>query len=152
MTIYKKFNSALLAVGFVAALAVAAPASAQTLPLTGTLAGTISAYKDGSKTGRVAAEVSGLPAGTLVSGKVLLGKRVLCRAATKKRVTETGTIGIGCNFALRNLAAKKSGARTSQENGQYLTYRVEMLASGEASVPPVIILIPIAITAFKATQ
>lgn len=157
MTISKKFNSALLTVGFIAALAVAAsPASAQTFPLAGTLAGKISAYKDGSSNGRVAVEVSGLPSGTLISGKLLLGKRVLCKAATRKRVAEVGPTQIGCNFPLRKLAAKKSGARSSQapiSKQAIAQFRFEMLANNKAVEPvPFVILIPIAIIAFETPE
>ena len=153
MTISKKFNSALLAVGFVAALAVAAsPASAQTLPLTGSLVGSLNAYKDGTSKGHFDAEV-GVPVGASVSAKVLLGKRVLCKTAKKKQVTEGALTKVSCTFPLRKLANRKAQASA----GGFVYARLEMEAyrdaDGKPVLPaPVIILIPIAVTAFQATQ
>ena len=153
MTISKKFNSALLAVGFVAALAVAAsPASAQTLPLTGSLVGSLNAYKDGTSKGHFDAEVA-LPVGASVSAKVLLGKRVLCKTAKKKQVTEGALTKVSCNFPLRNLANRK--AQSSATGFVYARLEMEAYreANGQPALPaPVIILIPIAVTAFQATQ
>lgn len=153
MTISKKFNSALLAVGFVAALAVAAsPASAQTLPLTGSLVGSLNAYKDGTSKGHFDAEVA-LPVGASVSAKVLLGKRVLCKAAKKKQVTEGALTKVSCNFPLRNLANKK--AQSSAAGFVYARLEMEAYreANGQPALPaPVIILIPITIKAFQTVQ
>lgn len=153
MTISKKFNSALLAVGFVAALAVAAsPASAQTLPLTGSLVGSLNAYKDGTSKGHFDAEVA-LPVGASVSAKVLLGKRVLCKAAKKKQVTEGALTKVSCNFPLRNLANKKAQASTSGFVYARLEMEAYREANGQPALPaPVIILIPITIKAFQTVQ
>ena len=156
MTFSRKFSSALLAVGCVTALAVgASPASAQLGPLSGGLAGAlgVTAVKDGSK-GRVGAKIV-LPVGTSVSGRVLLGKRVLCKAATKKQVTDGALTGISCSFPLRNLAAKKSNARASLA-GRFVTLRLSIAAArtaqGEPVFPaPIIILVPIAVASFEAS-
>ncbi|MFM9132836.1 MAG: hypothetical protein ACKORY_09045, partial [Actinomycetota bacterium] len=98
MTRSRKFVPALLTVGCVFALSVAAsPASAQSEAETGSII--IKAGKVGAS-GRVSAGVS-LPPGASMTGKVLLGKRVLCRAAKKKASTDGALTEIGCRFPLR---------------------------------------------------
>lgn len=153
MTIYKKFRPAFFAVGCLAALAIAAsPASAQSGAQAGSIG--IKAGKDGSKYGRVSASIL-LPAGASMGGKVLLGKRVLCRAAKKKASTDGAPTEIGCRFPLRALAVKKS---RSSQGGQYAPYVVlniavrEALAMAGVEFPPevpVVLTVPIAIVSFN---
>ena len=92
-----------------------------------------------------------------MSGKVLFGKRVLCRAAKKKASTDGAPTEIGCEFPLRALAVKK--ARSSQ-SGQYLPFAVLSIAVREALTlegvefppeVPVVLTIPIAIASFEKT-
>ena len=153
MTTHKTFRPAIFAVGCLAALTVAAsPASAQSVPQTGSIA--IKAGKDG-KSGRVSASLL-LPAGASMGGKVLLGKRVLCVAARKKANTDGTPTEIGCRFPLRALVAKKSRA---SQNGQYLPFVVLSIAVREALYVedgvvfppevPVVLTIPVAIVSFE---
>ena len=153
MTTRKKFRPAIFAVGCLAALTVAAsPASAQSVPQTGSIA--IKAGKDG-KSGRVSASLL-LPAGASMGGKVLLGKRVLCAAARKKANTDGTPTEIGCRFPLRALVAKKSLA---SQNGRYLPYVLLSIAVREALYledgvvfppeVPVVLTIPVAIASFE---
>lgn len=152
MTISKKFNSALLAVGFVAALAFAAsPANAQSVSPSGSIG--VKAGKDGSY-GRVSLTVN-LPADASISGKVLRGKRVLCVARKKKANADGVPTEIGCRFPLRALAIKKSKA---SQNGQYAPFVVLSIAVREALVldgvdippeVPVVLTIPIAVAQFE---
>ncbi len=152
MTISKKFNSALLAVGFVAAMAIAAsPASAQSGAQAGSIG--LKAGKDGSF-GRVSATVT-LPAGASISGKVLRGKRVLCVARKKKANADGTPTEIGCRFPLRALKVKKS--RASQD-GQYAGFVVLSLAVREVllldgvQIPaglPIALTIPFAAATFE---
>lgn len=153
MTTHKKFRPAIFAVGCLAALAVAAsPASAQSVPQTGSIA--IKAGKDG-KSGRVSASLL-LPPGASMGGKVLLGKRVLCAAARKKANTDGTPTEIGCRFPLRALVVKKSRA---SQNGRYLPYVLLSIAVREAlyledgvvfpSGVPIVLTIPVAIASFE---
>lgn len=152
MTTSRKFNSALLALGVMAALAFAAsPASAQSGAQAGSIG--IQAGKDGT-TGRVSASIS-LPAGASLSGKVLRGKRVLCVARTKKANADGAPTEIGCRFPLRALKVKKS--RASQD-GQYAGFVVLSLAVREVllldgvQIPaglPIALTIPFAAATFE---
>lgn len=154
MTISKKFRSVLLAVGCLAALAVAAsPASAQSVAQSGSLG--IKAGKDGSY-GRISAQML-LPPGASIGGKVLVGKRVICVAARKKANTDGSPTEIGCRFPLRALAIKKSRA---SQNGQYAPFVVLSLAVRDAlmlegvEIPPevpVVLTIPVAVASFEKT-
>ncbi len=154
MTISKKFRSVLLAVGCLAALAVAAsPANAQSVAQSGSLG--IKAGKDGSY-GRISAQML-LPPGASIGGKVLVGKRVICVAARKKASTDGSPTEIGCRFPLRALVVKKSRA---SQNGQYAPFVVLSLAVRDAlmlegvEIPPevpVVLTIPVAVASFEKT-
>ncbi len=154
MTISKKLRSVLLAVGCLAALAVAAsPANAQSVAQSGSLG--IKAGKDGSY-GRISAQML-LPPGASMGGKVLVGKRVICVAARKKASTDGSPTEIGCRFPLRALVVKKSRA---SQNGQYAPFVVLSLAVRDAlmlegvEIPPevpVVLTIPVAVASFEKT-
>ena len=150
MTRSRKFSSALVAVGCVFALTVAAsPASAQPEAQTGSII--IKAGKVGAS-GRVSASVS-LPTGASMTGKVFLGKRVLCRAAKKKASTDGALTEIGCRFPLRALVVKKS---RSSQNGRYAPFVVLSIAIRNAlaieGVPedvPIVLTFPIGGVSFE---
>lgn len=88
-----------------------------------------------------------------MTGKVLLGKRVLCRAAKKKASTDGALTEIGCRFPLRALVVKKSRA---SQNGQYAPFVVLSIAITKAlaieGVPedvPVVLTFPIGGVSFE---
>ena len=150
MTFPRKLGSALVAVGCLSALTVAAsPASAQPGAQAGSII--IKAGKAGAS-GRVSAGVS-LPAGASMTGRVLLGRRVLCRAAKVKAKTDGALTEIGCRFPLRALVVKKP---RSSQNGRYAPFVVVSIAIREAleleGVPedvPIVLTVPIGGVAFE---
>ena len=88
-----------------------------------------------------------------MTGKVLLGKRVLCKAAKKKASTNGALTEIGCRFPLRALVVKKS---RSSQNGKYAPFVVLSIAITKAlaieGVPedvPVVLTFPIGGVSFE---
>ena len=88
-----------------------------------------------------------------MTGKVLLGKRVLCKAARKRASTDGALTEIGCRFPLRALVVKKS---RSSQNGRYAPFVVLSIAIREAleleGVPedvPVGLTVPIGGVSFE---
>ena len=98
-----------------------------------------------------------LPVGASVSGRLQLGKRVLCRAARKKQVAEGATTRISCTFPARYLKARKSGAKSSQTptptQQQYAKLIISVsLAALAKDAPPVVLAIPLALWSLVATS
>jgi len=160
MTLGKKLSSVLLPVGCAAVLAVGvSPASAQSVtqqsiqwgPQAGSVG--VNAVRQGARI-RVSASIS-LPAGASVSGKLQLGKRVLCRAARKKQVTEEALTEVSCSFPTKLLKTKRSRARSSQTptQQQYAKLIITVsLAALAKDAPPVVLAIPLALWSLVATS